>query len=290
MRLRGCFELVKHSEPPNAMYAGSLGGVPAWVTRDGRAKDGGVWDTDTYNLSIWQMRVPTFSVTGLATNVHTLMTVYSQPRVCVQNDSQSSGSACGRMSDLCAEEIDCGGCMMPETCGGGGLSNVCGCDPATPGCASVFCGSAQVPYDPCRTASCVSGVIEWSDVVDGTSCADEDQCNGVERCFGGVCVGFSESACTQAQIDSAKCVKRFVQIRDDGDPCTREQCVSVEGMSYHDNGECLAGTCFLDAGNEPFATAAVAETNATTATNVALEDLTSGCEACRSILDDGVTP
>ena len=48
------------------------------------------------------------------------------------------GKNCGGVSDGCGGTLNCGPCTPPQTCGGGGTSNVCGCTPKT--CAPGQCG------------------------------------------------------------------------------------------------------------------------------------------------------
>jgi hypothetical protein len=73
--------------------------------------------------------------------------------VCVSKDCAALGKNCGTVVDNCGITIStCGTCTHPETCGGGGVPNVCGCTPKT--CAQLFinCGRAD---DGCGgTVSC----------------------------------------------------------------------------------------------------------------------------------------
>jgi hypothetical protein len=71
------------------------------------------------------------------------------------------GLNCGTIDDGCGGTLDCGTCSSPNTCGGGGQSNVCGqqatCTPAT--CGSNNCGDMPDGcggYVACAT-SCASG-------------------------------------------------------------------------------------------------------------------------------------
>jgi RHS repeat-associated protein len=45
---------------------------------------------------------------------------------CQPSTCHGVGANCGTVSDGCGSMIDCGACEVPETCGGGGVSNVCG--------------------------------------------------------------------------------------------------------------------------------------------------------------------
>jgi hypothetical protein len=106
---------------------------------------------------------------------------------------------CGDISNGCSGTIHCGDCTLPETCGGGGVENVCGCKPTTcdalgkhcgmasDGCGHMLdCGSCTAPetcgggIDPsscgCTRLTCV-----------GKNCGKmPDGCGGVIKC-GGAC-------------------------------------------------------------------------------------------------------
>ena len=44
---------------------------------------------------------------------------------CVPKTCTEIGAECGSASDGCSATIDCGECVAPEVCGGGGEANVC---------------------------------------------------------------------------------------------------------------------------------------------------------------------
>jgi hypothetical protein len=48
---------------------------------------------------------------------------------------------CGQTSDNCGGVLSCPGCTAPQTCGGGGKANVCGCTPTTCTAQGKNCGS-----------------------------------------------------------------------------------------------------------------------------------------------------
>ncbi|MCU0696314.1 MAG: hypothetical protein MUC96_07290 [Myxococcaceae bacterium] len=78
------------------------------------------------------------------------------PRTCL-----GAGKNCGQLPDGCRGVLDCGACPGTQSCGGGGLANVCGAPPCTPqvcatlglscgtasdGCGAMLdCGSCQAP-------------------------------------------------------------------------------------------------------------------------------------------------
>src|SRR5207253_6837 len=59
---------------------------------------------------------------------------------------------CGSISDNCGGTLNCGTCTAPQTCGGGGVANVCGCTPTTCAANGWNCGT---PSNGCGgTLSC----------------------------------------------------------------------------------------------------------------------------------------
>ena len=87
------------------------------------------------------------------------------PPTCTPLTCQQQGVSCGPAGDGCGNEIMCGNCVAPATCGGGGKPGVCGapdggscapkscaqqnitCGPAGDGCGNGIpsCGSCQAP-------------------------------------------------------------------------------------------------------------------------------------------------
>jgi hypothetical protein len=61
---------------------------------------------------------------------------------------QALGLSCGPAGDGCGDQIDCGTCTSPLTCGGGGIHGQCGepeggaCTPLTCGAQGIACGPA----------------------------------------------------------------------------------------------------------------------------------------------------
>jgi hypothetical protein len=48
---------------------------------------------------------------------------------CTPTTCAAQGKNCGTISDGCGKTLECGVCTSPETCGGAGITNVCGCEP-----------------------------------------------------------------------------------------------------------------------------------------------------------------
>jgi len=61
--------------------------------------------------------------------------------VCAQTTCAAQTKNCGTISDGCGGALDCGSCTAPQTCGGGGTANVCGCSPTTCAVQAKNCGT-----------------------------------------------------------------------------------------------------------------------------------------------------
>jgi hypothetical protein len=67
---------------------------------------------------------------------------------CSPETCQQLGANCGPVGDGCGGLLQCGGCMPPQSCGGGGQASVCGyvdggsCTPSTCQMLGVMCGPA----------------------------------------------------------------------------------------------------------------------------------------------------
>jgi hypothetical protein len=82
---------------------------------------------------------------------------------CAAQTCASQGIACGPAGDGCGNTLNCGSCMSPQTCGGGGVPGHCGypdsgaCQPQTCAGQGITCGPAG---DGCgnqlNCGSCVS--------------------------------------------------------------------------------------------------------------------------------------
>jgi hypothetical protein len=71
---------------------------------------------------------------------------------CTPTGKCPAGANCGTVPDGCGGNVACGGaCKSPQSCGGGGTANVCGCTPLT--CADYTCGNG-LPNGCGGTISC----------------------------------------------------------------------------------------------------------------------------------------
>jgi hypothetical protein len=102
---------------------------------------------------------------------------------------------------------DGGSCTDGNVCNGNEVCQGGGCTTGTPlNCTDVL---------PCTTDSCdqTAGRCEHVAMADGLSCSDNDVCNGVESCRGGICLGTPALSCS------------------DGNPCTLDLCSPTGGCS-----------------------------------------------------------
>jgi hypothetical protein len=85
------------------------------------------------------------------------------PPTCVPSTCQQLGASCGFVSNGCGGLLDCGTCLPPDSCGGGGTLNVCGstCTLRTCSSAGATCGTIG---DGC------GGTLDCGDCPGGTTC------------------------------------------------------------------------------------------------------------------------
>src|SRR6266545_4100040 len=94
---------------------------------------------------------------------------------CTPETCASLSAQCGDVPDGCGKALECGGCPQGETCGGGGLANVCGAPPPPP-CQPKTCTSAG--------ASCGSmpdgcgGTLQCGTCPPGQTCGANHVCDG----------------------------------------------------------------------------------------------------------------
>ncbi len=108
----------------------------------------------------------------------------SKPVTCA-----SAGANCGSLSNGCGGTVQCGTCLTPETCGGGGTANVCGtpCTPKTCADLGFNCGPAG---DGC------GGSLNCGTCGDGGTCGGggtASQCGSSTTCVPKTCaeLGFN---------------------------------------------------------------------------------------------------
>src|SRR5262249_16860745 len=62
----------------------------------------------------------------LATGTFDSVSIASGGSTCTPTTCSALGKNCGSVADGCGGTLNCGTCTSPQTCGGGGVSNVCG--------------------------------------------------------------------------------------------------------------------------------------------------------------------
>src|SRR3989441_7543226 len=58
------------------------------------------------------------------------LTVTPSTAACTPTTCAAQGKTCGTILDGCGGSLVCGSCTAPQTCGGAGIANVCGLNPA----------------------------------------------------------------------------------------------------------------------------------------------------------------
>ncbi|MCC6810658.1 MAG: hypothetical protein IT381_24725 [Deltaproteobacteria bacterium] len=214
-----------------ASFVATVGDKAAWV--DPLSETAGVARARFYNLSVWIIPgrpAPSADVTNIVAKIEPP----SHPHICVTstNPLLGGGSVCGEVSNGCGGTMHCAACPPGQLCGDGSngrTKNVCYC--VNPGCGADGppCGSVLIDIsNPCVVGTCVDAaqsVIRYDPQPDRTPCSDLDECNGLEQCFGGVCVG------------------GVGVIRDDGDPCTDDACSASTGVASHLRTLCAPQAC-----------------------------------------------
>ncbi len=89
---------------------------------------------------------------------------------CSPTTCAAQGANCGSISDGCGGTVDCGTCTGYDTCGGGGIPNVCGCRPRTCADVGASCGTVS---DGCGgTLNC-----------ENKRCTSDVDCSSTETCW-----------------------------------------------------------------------------------------------------------
>jgi len=113
---------------------------------------------------------------------------------CRPTTCAAQGATCGTIpSGDCPQPLDCGSCTSPDTCGGGGTPNVCGCTPTTCAAQGANCGtisdgcSGALDCGTC-TAPATCGGDGTPNVCGGeVPCTTSADCISTRVCFLGFC-------------------------------------------------------------------------------------------------------
>lgn len=175
---------------------------------------------------------------------------------CCQPHGCPPGLDCGTVDDGCEGQARCGSCTSPETCGGGGTPNVCGCTPITAcpagltcgtlpdGCGSqLTCGVCANPTpictanvcSPCTTdAQCARGEIcaEGQCVAGGGTCeAGANVCTAPG--FTAPCNGIPDCFCIPNRADGTRCAQYYASGQGFLRPCTSDaQCADLGPSAF----------------------------------------------------------
>jgi len=125
------------------------------------------------------------------------------PPTCTPRTCAEQGLTCGPAGDGCGNELQCGTCQAPETCGGGGVAGACGY-PDGGACAPQSCSSQHIACGPAGDGC--------GNNLECGSCPSPQTCGG-----GGVpgqC-GYPDSGTCQAQT----CANQGINCGPAGDGC-----------------------------------------------------------------------
>ena len=135
-------------------------------------------------------------------------TVFLDGACCTPAAACPNGQTCGTAPDGCGGEISCGTCVAPQTCGGGGVPDACGCIPDPIYCGVEHCGvvidscGESVNCGPCcfelrqpcgGDRPCCDAGIACSPLAGiccngvGGACASINDCCPGTACVGGAC-------------------------------------------------------------------------------------------------------
>jgi hypothetical protein len=171
---------------------------------DFHVSSGGTFPTCTTGPMTPQEKVFEYLIFDL-TSCNTPYISNCNARTCMQQ-----GFNCGPQSDGCGNVIQCGTCMLPQTCGGGGQPGVCGggctattcgaqgfnCGPAGNGCGQLLdCGTCTPPQtcggggpgkcgnNACAPRTCADQGFNCGPAGDGCGkLLDCGTCNAGEKC------------------------------------------------------------------------------------------------------------
>ncbi len=154
--------------------------------------------------------------------------------VCVRAASANAcaGAKCGMVSDACGGQLVCPTtCSAPQTCGGGGTANVCGCSPLTQAvaCAGKNCGKVD---DGCGATLDCGSCGAGRPTCGGAGTANVCGCSGAV--LPEICNGFDDDCNGQVDDGNNICAA--------GQSCVNMNCVAT------DAGQPDSGVVPVDAG------------------------------------------
>jgi len=190
----------------------TAGFVPATVTAGGTST---LTLTAAGNAPSTGTPAPTFLVIGKAASAVHAAKAQVSVGMCVKLTTCPQPDNCGTISDGCGGTVSCGpACTAPQTCGGGGTANVCGCTPTVTMCptgtncgtvadgcgGTVSCGPActapqtcggggMVNVCGCTPTTCTAQNAECGTISDGCGAMLTcPTCSGATTCVANKCV------------------------------------------------------------------------------------------------------
>lgn len=110
---------------------------------------------------------------------------------CIPTTCAAQGKNCGTISDGCGHTLSCGACAAPNTCGGGGTANVCGCTPTTCSAQGANCGT--IPNGCGGTLDC--GTCTAPQTCGGGGASHQCGCTPITQCPAGTNCGTVPDGC-----------------------------------------------------------------------------------------------
>jgi hypothetical protein len=135
---------------------------------------------------------------------------------CTPESCASQHLACGSASDGCGNLLDCGVCVPPLSCGGGGIPGQCGAPDAGARCVPLTCAAQNIDCGPAGDGC--GGVIDCGG------------CPGSSTCGGG---GVRGKCGPPGNCTPESCTQQHLECGPAGDGCG----------GLIDCGTCAIGTC-----------------------------------------------
>jgi len=166
------------------------------------------------------------------------------PKTCADLDGTAGSKHCGpAVPDGCGGTLNCGECPAPNSCGGGGTPNVCGCTPKSCDELGKSCGSHS---DGC------GGIVRCGPDCPGPGYCGDKIVSPTEECDGGPC-------CTKGcRLRSRSHVCRdAIGVCDQAETCTGTSPLCPPDTYKRSTAECrsAAGPCDIPeycSGDSPF--------------------------------------
>jgi hypothetical protein len=115
------------------------------------------------------------------------------PAGCVPTTCAAQGANCGSVADGCGGTLSCGDCIQPDTCGGGGLPNVCGtptsdpCGTTPPPPAEPLGSTCRLAFPPAASIGCPISEPGTPYFVNATTGSDANDGRRPDRAWATLC-------------------------------------------------------------------------------------------------------